>query len=108
MNFTAYPRHLNDELIARYAIVHTELSNLNIELADLFQQEHELKYRTWQESTEQTVNGRDRDSTIATVTITNEIHKVRGEIQALKGEQTLIEFIIQERTYGERSLSRTG
>jgi hypothetical protein len=95
-DFSSYTFLPKKDLIDRYAKVIGELANLNIELSEVMQDEHRTKYSAWQTSSEQSINGRDRDSVIATLNLTTEIHKIKGEIIALKEEKELIEFLVRE------------
>jgi hypothetical protein len=95
-DYTSYTFKSKLELMERYAKLISELANLNIELSEVLQDEHRTKYDAWQSSQEQSVNGRDRDAVIATINLTTELHKLRGEIIALKEEKELIEFLVRE------------
>jgi hypothetical protein len=95
-DFIDYTFKTHSELLVRYTGVITELSNLNVELSNVLQEEVRSRHEAWQSSPEQSVSGRDRDATFSSIQYTTEIHRLRGDIMALTGEKELIEFLVKE------------
>ena len=60
------------------------------ELGELLAAERDCQVRSWHESTESSVTGRDRYASLVALDLSRDIFKLRGEIKALEAEQTYL------------------
>lgn len=77
-------------LIARLSVVQADIATLHGELAFARQREVEAKSSAWQNSTEGTVTGRERDARLAATPHTITILDLEGKRAALEEEKSFL------------------
>lgn len=96
MEFVKYLGMPRGKIVMRYTEVIAELASLAQELATVYASEREAKVEAFARSEANTIAGRERDADLNSLPLTVEAFRLRGMVQALEYEKTLIELLLDK------------
>ena len=94
MTWQHYLKETRDELAPRFVELCEDIAGRSSELGFLLSEEKKARAAGFHESESTTVSGQERDASLATVDISTDIVRLRGELEALKEERDLLRWLL--------------
>ncbi len=96
MTWQHYLKETRDALLPRFVELCEDIAGRSSELGFLLSEEKKARASGFHQSEATTVSGQERDASLATVDISTDIVRLRGELEALKEERDLIRFLLDD------------
>ncbi len=94
MTWQHYLKETRDALAPRFVELCEDIAGRYQELGFLQSEEKRSRAQGYHQSESTTVSGQERDASLATVEISADVVKLRGELEALKEERDLLRWIL--------------
>lgn len=94
MTWQHYLKDTPDSLVPRYVELCEDIAGRCQELGFLLSEEKKARAQGWHQSESTTVSGQERDASMATVDISSDILRLRGELEAGREERDLLRWLL--------------